>query len=160
MCGRDLVPVELAVAAAGLLARGARMRRVAGMLLQSAHVQLALLQLDLADRPDESVHGRLRLLDGNAWLKPPDHVQPQTATIYAPETPRQLIVDRKLKADANGDVEILDVFWNLQPTALIQDVVPPVLAYADLMATTDGRNHEAAKMIYERFIGPAFTNQA
>ena len=86
------------------------------------------------------------------------YLEPQAATIYAPELPRQLIVDHKLRADANGDVEILNVFWNHCPTAPVQDVVPPILAYADLMATTDGRNLEAAKMIYERYIGPGFTN--
>ncbi len=40
------------------------------------------------------------------------HLQPQTATIYATEMPRQLIVDHRLRADIHGDVEILDVFWN------------------------------------------------
>lgn len=87
------------------------------------------------------------------------YLEPQTATIYAPQLPRQLIVDQKLRADINGDVEILDLFWNFQATTPAQDVVPPILAYADLMATTDGRNLEAAKMIYERYIGPSFANQ-
>jgi hypothetical protein len=87
------------------------------------------------------------------------YLEPQTATIYAPQLPRQLIVDQKLRADINGDVEILDLFWNFQATTPAQDVVPPILAYADLMATTDGRNLEAAKMIYERYICTAFANQ-
>jgi len=36
------------------------------------------------------------------------------------------------------------------------DVVPPILAYADLMATLDARNLEAARLIREQIIDPAF----
>jgi hypothetical protein len=50
--------------------------------------------------------------------------------------------EHKLRADINGDVEILDVSWNGHvPTT--RDVAPPILAYADLTATADGRNLEA-----------------
>jgi hypothetical protein len=34
------------------------------------------------------------------------------------------------------------------------------LAYADLITTTEGRNIEAARMIYDEFIRPTFRNQA
>lgn len=84
---------------------------------------------------------------------------PETATIYAKETPKQLIVEHKLRADINGEVEILDMFWN-EPVPTLGDLVPPILAYADLTATTDGRNLEAARMIYEQYIEPAFRNPA
>lgn len=87
------------------------------------------------------------------------YLEPQTATIYAQQLPRQFIVDQKLRADINGNIEILDLFWNFHSIPPTQDVVPPILAYADLMATTDGRNLEAAKMIYEQYIGASFTNQ-
>jgi hypothetical protein len=50
----------------------------------------------------------------------------------------------------------LDTFWNFDPDKDFPDVVPPVLAYADLLATHDGRNAEAAQMIYEQRIAPAF----
>lgn len=87
------------------------------------------------------------------------HLVPQTAIIYAKETPKQLIAEHKLRADINGDVEILDAFWNGHlPTT--RDLAPPILAYADLTATTDGRNLEAAKMIYDQYIEPAFRNPA
>ena len=87
------------------------------------------------------------------------HLQPQTATIYATEMPRQLIVDHRLRADIQGDVEILDVFWNTQKIHAVDDVVPPVLAYADLFTTTEGRDIEAAGMIYDEYIRPTFRNQ-
>lgn len=87
------------------------------------------------------------------------YLVPQTATIYAKEMPKQLIAEQRLRADINGDVEILDAFWNGHiPT--IRDLAPPILAYADLTATTDGRNLEAAKMIYDQYIEPAFRNPA
>jgi hypothetical protein len=84
---------------------------------------------------------------------------PETATIYAKEMPKQLIAEYKLRADINGDVEMLDIFWNDLIRAP-EDVVPPILVYADLIATTDGRNLEAARMIYERHIEPALRNPA
>lgn len=86
------------------------------------------------------------------------HLEPQTATIYARDTARPIITEQKMRADVNGEVEILDTFWNHLPT--IGDVVPPMLAYADLMTTTDGRNLEAARMIYDEYIEPALRNQA
>jgi len=82
-----------------------------------------------------------------------------TATIYATETPTQLIAEHMLRADINGDVEILGTFWKA-PVPTLDDVVHPLLAYADLTATTDGRNLEAARMIYDRYIEPAFRNPA
>lgn len=84
---------------------------------------------------------------------------PETATIYARQTPKQLIAEHKLRADINGDVEILYVFWN-GPAPTPGDVVPPILAYADLTATTDGRNLDAARMIYEQYIETALGNPA
>jgi hypothetical protein len=87
------------------------------------------------------------------------HLQPQAATIYVAERPNRLIVDHRLKADINGDTEILDVFWHPERLPAIRDVVPPVLAYADLFTTTEGRDLEAAKMVYDKYIGPALRNQ-
>ena len=62
----------------------------------------------------------------------------------------------RLRADAQGDIEILDAFWNLPPTTDYPDVVPPILAYADLIATLDPRNIEVAKLIREKYIDDAF----
>ena len=88
------------------------------------------------------------------------YLKPETATIYVPETPKLLLADHRLRADATGDIEILDVFWNVDQIPTGQDVVPPVLVFADLTATTEGRNLEAARMIYEQFIEPALRNPA
>ena len=63
-----------------------------------------------------------------------------------------LILKHRLRADPNGNIEILDAFWNCPPTTEYPDIVPPVLVYADLVATLDPRNLEVAKLIRERYI--------
>jgi hypothetical protein len=47
-----------------------------------------------------------------------------------------------MRADVNGDVEILNAFRNPQETRTLGDAVPPIFAYPDLAATatTDGGN--------------------
>ena len=79
-------------------------------------------------------------------------LKPATFTIYAREPIRQLVADLRLRARPDGWLEILDVFWNFDPHPDRPGVVPPPLAYADLLATQEARNVEAAQLIYERFI--------
>jgi hypothetical protein len=88
------------------------------------------------------------------------YLAPQMATVYAQDPTTRLILGQKMKADINGDVELLNVFWNPEQLPRFGDVVPPILAYADLMTTTDGRNIETAKIIYDEYIGPHLRNQA
>ena len=68
----------------------------------------------------------------------------------------KLIGAGRMRADPTGKVEILDAFWNFDPEKKFPDVVPPILVYADLLATHAGRDAEAARMIYEQRIAPAF----
>jgi hypothetical protein len=82
------------------------------------------------------------------------HLKPAMLTIYTRYNPTKLIAEFRLRADVNGDVEILDAFWDQNLITGTRDVVPPILAYADLMTTTDARNLEAAKLIYEQHIAP------
>ena len=85
------------------------------------------------------------------YLKPA-----QQFTIYAREPIARLVAAARMRADATGSIEVLDAFWNFETDQDFPDVVPPILAYADLLATHDGRNAEAARMIYEQRIAPAF----
>jgi hypothetical protein len=82
------------------------------------------------------------------------YLKPEMLTIYTLHNRTKLIADFRLRADVNGDVEILDAFWDHNLTTGTHDVVPPILAYADLMTTTNARNLEAAKVIYEQHIAP------
>ncbi len=83
-------------------------------------------------------------------------LKPEHFTIYAREPVTTLVATNRMRADPKGNVEILDVFWQFGAATDYPDLVPPVLAYADLLATNDGRNAEAAKLIYEQRIEPAF----
>jgi hypothetical protein len=84
------------------------------------------------------------------------YLKPVQFTIYAREPIARLVATARMRADDNGNVELLDAFWNFETDKDFPDVVPPILAYADLLATHDGRNAEAARMIYEQRIAPAF----
>jgi hypothetical protein len=83
------------------------------------------------------------------------YLKPARFTIYAHEPLAKLIAAGRMRAAENGNVEILARFWNFDADPAFPDVVPPILAYADLLATHDGRNAEAARMIYEQRIAPA-----
>src|SRR5713226_1038514 len=82
------------------------------------------------------------------------YLKPEMLTIYTRHNPTKLIAEFRLRADVNGDIEMLDAFWDQNLITGTRDVVPPILAYADLMTTTDARNLEAAKLIYEQHIAP------
>jgi hypothetical protein len=51
-----------------------------------------------------------------------------------------------------GDVEILERFWKTEAEKQPEELAPPLLVYADLLATGNQRNLETAKMIYEQNI--------
>ena len=75
--------------------------------------------------------------------------------IYAPGTPpTALMAKARMRLATDGNTEILEMFWHPELIAQPTDIAPPLLVYADLMATTDGRNIEAAKEVYERFLEP------
>lgn len=78
------------------------------------------------------------------------YLRPEKVTIYTWDKPEQLLLMNKLKKDPDGDVEILQAFWHVEPSRFYRELAPPLLIYADLMATGDARNIETAKMIYER----------
>jgi hypothetical protein len=83
-------------------------------------------------------------------------LKPAGFTIYTHKPVNRLVTALRLRANPTGNVEVLDAFWNFEPDPKYLDLVPPVLAYADLLATRDGRNIEAANLIYEQHIEPAF----
>lgn len=88
------------------------------------------------------------------------HLKPATCTLYMQPDDEEkntrrlakLVAANRLRADPQGDIEILDTFWNLPAGGDNTDVVPPILVYADLIATLDPRNLEVAGMIREKHI--------
>jgi hypothetical protein len=89
------------------------------------------------------------------------YLQPAVATIYLPKGElRNLIAQARLRkielpTYEPGMVEVLTPFWTLEPTEA--PFVHPILAYADLIATDDPRNLEAARKLYDdriaRYLG-------
>lgn len=79
-------------------------------------------------------------------------LKPARITLYMHGKPDKLILAQRLRPDANGEIEILETFWTPDETRQPNDVVPPLLIYADLMATTDARNVETAKLIRDQHL--------
>jgi hypothetical protein len=61
-------------------------------------------------------------------------------------------VENRLRADPRGEIEVLDAFWNFEDEKDLPETVPPLLIYADLLATLDPRNIETAQMIYDKYL--------
>ena len=81
------------------------------------------------------------------------YLKPELITIYAAaQHLNQLLLENRLKTDITGDVEILERFWKPAEEQQPEDLVHPLLVYADLLATGNQRNLETAKMIYEQNI--------
>jgi hypothetical protein len=80
------------------------------------------------------------------------YLKPAKATIYTNEPIGELVLKNRLRKAEQGNVEILTLFWNFKYELADRDIVPPILIYADLMATGDHRTIETAEMIYEKYI--------
>jgi hypothetical protein len=78
--------------------------------------------------------------------------KPEVTTIYARKPITDLVLDLKLRHDKQGDIEIRERFWDFENIEPDGTVVPPLLIYADLMATGDPRNIETAKIIYDDYL--------
>lgn len=89
-----------------------------------------------------------------------DHLRPGVLTIYADKLPGLLAGQQKfLKEPAPGHTAMVEVrrkFWNFAGEAERTDVTPPVLVYADLLATGDGRCIETAKLVYDAHVARLF----
>ncbi len=89
------------------------------------------------------------------------YLKPEIITLYTDvEQPTDFLLRNKMKKDDNGQVEILKQFWNTSRDIDEKHVdefegqqhlntVHPILVYADLVAITDARNHEVARILYD-----------
>ncbi|MHB1348722.1 MAG: type IV toxin-antitoxin system AbiEi family antitoxin [Desulfobulbaceae bacterium] len=82
------------------------------------------------------------------------HLRPEIATVYGDTHFTTLA--RKVRAikDEYGNLEVLQKFWpfEVRQADTQPPMVPPLLVYADLLATADARNIETAQIIRERFL--------
>lgn len=88
-----------------------------------------------------------------AAAKLTQYLKPVIQTIYIAENPTKFIIQNRLTKAPNGNVEILQTFWKFQDNQLKREsCVPPLLIYADLLATADPRNMETARIIYDQYL--------
>jgi hypothetical protein len=71
---------------------------------------------------------------------------PDEWVVYTSQDFKALTKDLKWVPDAAGNIKVLEKFWYEEGE---EKQVPPLLAYADLIATNDPRYLETAKKIYE-----------
>jgi hypothetical protein len=90
-----------------------------------------------------------------------DHLRPGELTIYADKMPSLLAGRLKfLKEPAPGHTAVVEVrkrFWDFPGEPNHPNVVPPLLVYADLLATGDARCIETAKLVYDTYVLRLFT---
>ena len=84
-----------------------------------------------------------------AAAKITQYIKPEIITIYTHERVGELLARNKLRRDPNGEIEVLNAFWQKYAERDYLENVHPLLVYADLIATGDDRNLEAAKIIRE-----------
>ncbi|NLW32078.1 MAG: hypothetical protein GXY77_11555 [Fibrobacter sp.] len=113
--------------------------------------------------------GRYAALDKDWWKKVEDkynvlwgsekaagiitkYLKPEITTIYIKELTPDFLIRNKLHSTSEGDIEILKKFWLFDDRWTDQNVVPPILVYADLIAGRSDRNIETAKIIYDKEI--------
>ncbi|MCU7854287.1 MAG: hypothetical protein KZQ79_01100, partial [Candidatus Thiodiazotropha sp. (ex Lucinoma borealis)] len=92
-----------------------------------------------------------------------EYLKPAVATVYLPKEAKSKFLARtRLRAahetmwEETGRVKLYQAFWRDAALPFLDiakpGLVPPILAYADLIATADPRNLEAAGMIYDEYI--------
>jgi hypothetical protein len=85
------------------------------------------------------------------------NLKPGTVTVYlAPERARAnldaLVAAHRLRADPGGEIEVLDAFWHFYAAPADPALAPPLLVYADLVATMDARALETARIVREQHV--------
>lgn len=82
-----------------------------------------------------------------------DYLRPGELTLYAEKMPSLLAARQKFMKEAGPQhaaaVEVRRRFWNFPGDPEHGNMVPPLLVYADLLATGDARCLETAKIIYD-----------
>ncbi|MGE5622033.1 MAG: type IV toxin-antitoxin system AbiEi family antitoxin [Bacillota bacterium] len=89
-----------------------------------------------------------------AAAKMTNYLKPAITTIYLRKNPAvqsDLLKKLRLVKDTEGNVELREIFWHCD-SAEAPGLVPPLLVYADLLATADDRNLETARIIYEKHL--------
>lgn len=79
-----------------------------------------------------------------------NHLRPEKFLLYTKENRMDLIKKYKLMPDKNGEVEVLEMFWENK----MDKTAPQLLVYADLVLEGGKRNKETSEKIYHDYIEP------
>jgi len=106
-------------------------------------------RLDFAEKIDAT---RYHVLLGgeSAAARLTRHLRPGTVSFYADKVEPRLVLDQRLRADPEGNVEFRRRFWTFESEA--RGLVPALLVYADLLAIGDARCLETATLLRERLV--------
>jgi hypothetical protein len=85
------------------------------------------------------------------------YLHPEQFTLYTRGPAQALLRQLRVRLAPEGNTEVLQAFWTPELDQAGEHVVPPMLVYADLVATGIARNVEAARILYERIIEPTLT---
>jgi len=83
-----------------------------------------------------------------------NHLHPAELTLYTLETRTDLIKNYRLVPDDLGNVKVYKKFWHHDEVN--DNVVPPLLIYADLINSNDRRCIETAQKIYDELLQDKF----
>lgn len=83
------------------------------------------------------------------------YLRPEKFTVYALGAAADIMRELKAVPDPAGNIEWLQLFWKDAPA--IKGCVPPLLIYADLIATADSRLYETAQRIKTKYLVTAPT---
>ena len=86
------------------------------------------------------------------------HLKPKHATIYADRLPARLLLENRLHKAPDGHIEILERFWRFDYPEKAMRVVPPLLVYADLIATGNARNVDVAQILHDDHVARHFAD--
>ena len=79
-----------------------------------------------------------------------NYLRPAELTLYTTETRNELIKNYRMIPDEKGNIKTYKKFWRLEEG--YNNVVPPLLVYADLINSNDRRCTVTAQKIYDEFL--------
>jgi len=81
-----------------------------------------------------------------------EFLKPGVVTVYGRDIPPQLMIEHRIRKVPDGDIEIRQRFWTFDYNWNHPYLTPPILVYADLLATGDARCIETAQKVYDGYI--------
>jgi hypothetical protein len=82
-----------------------------------------------------------------------NYLQPEEFTIYTTQKRADIIKDYRLLPDKEGKIKVYQKFWQFTEPGV---TAPPLLVYADLINTNEGRCIETAERIYHEYLQTKF----